>query len=396
MQRLVATIAVLLLFAPAATAEGNGTGPETDVATPVSTNTTLLDDILGGVGDAAQGLGDAVEGAGQGIGKGASAVGNALTVALAAVGKGAIAAVQGLGIAGAAVAGGLAGLVVSLGPAMGWLGGAITSGLFIAVTGAGKGIAIAAVAVADGFVFLALAIGDGFLAYAGLVGSMRPEAMPVAAFGTVVGVGAAGSAGAGGWAGLQALKKWGWLGTGLGGMAGFSRISNDELLEHPMRAQIFDVIKTHPGIHASQLAREMDVGWGTITHHLDKLQRAQMVTTRRVNNQKCFFEQGGEISRHDMQIASALKGDTASSIAAFVTHHPMTSQKQMAEALGISPALASFHVKKLVGLGVLEKMRHGKETLLTTSDGLRRVLESADPQMAAAFQNADGGFEFGS
>ena len=163
-----------------------------------------------------------------------------------------------------------------------------------------------------------------------------------------------------------------------------------------MRGQIFHVIKQNPGIHASQLAREMDVGWGTITHHLDKLQRGQLVTTRKVNNQKCFFEQGGEISRADMAIASALKGDTAQGIAQFVSVHPMTSQKAMAESLDISPALASFHVKKLVNLGVLEKFRHGKETLLTTSDGLRRVMTSNDPLAAAAMQKDDAGFEYGS
>jgi len=219
--------------------------------------------------------------------------------------------------------------------------------------------------------------------------------MPVVVFGSVTAVGAAGSAGAGGWAGFQALRKWGLLGSGLG-VAGFSRINDTELLEHPLRASIFDVIKTQPGIHASQLARELDVGWGTITHHLDKLQKASLVTTRKVNNQKCFFEQGGEISRQDMAIASALKGDTASGIAQFVSTHPMTSQKQMAEALEISPALASFHVKKLVNLGVLDKFRHGKETLLTTSDGLRRIMASGDPFQAAAMQADDAGFEYSS
>jgi predicted transcriptional regulator len=52
----------------------------------------------------------------------------------------------------------------------------------------------------------------------------------------------------------------------------------------------------------------------------------------------------------------------------------MTSQKSLSSDLGISPALASFHVKKLVGLGVLDKVRSGKETLLTTTDALRRIV----------------------
>lgn len=220
--------------------------------------------------------------------------------------------------------------------------------------------------------------------YASLVGAMRPDAMPPVAFGAVVASGAAGSAGVGGWAGWNVLRKWGWVASGAAGIPGFTRIADDELLEHPVRGDIFTMIRTNPGIHASQLARELGVGWGTISHHLDKLQKGHVVTTRKVNNQKCYFEQGGTVSRIDMEVASAVKGDTAGSIARFVHGHPMASQKQVAEALDISPALASFHVRKLVHLGVLDKMRHGRETLLTTSHAMRRLLES-DRNVAAAF-----------
>jgi DNA-binding MarR family transcriptional regulator len=369
MRTMTALLIALLLAAAPVAAQENVTSE-----LPEDPGDSALDNVVDAVGGAADAVGDAVSATGKGIGKGASALGGAITGMFSALGNGVVAMVAGLAAAGSIVAAGLLTGFASLGTPLTWLGSIGTGGIMATVTG----------------------IGDGFLAYIHMVGSMRPDAMPVAVFGAVASVGAAGSAGAGGWGGIQALKKWGMLGTGLAGVGGFSRISNDDLLEHPMRSNIFDVIKTHPGIHASQLARELDVGWGTITHHLDKLSRAQIVTTRRVNNQKCFFEQGGEISRQDMAIASALKGDTASGITDFVQHHPMTSQKNMAEALTISPALASFHVKKLVTLGVLEKVRHGKETLLTTSDGLRRVMASADPITSAAMQQQEVGFEYSS
>ncbi len=380
MKRIISlAVLALLLVAPASAQDTNSTAEKVQNATAGSP----LDGLLSAAEGAVNGVEGAVDSTGDGIGKGAGALGGALTQALVAIGGGAVAATAFVAHAGAAASAALADAVMAIGPVLGAIG-----------AGSAGGLAIAAIGLGDGFMFLAIGALNGVLAYAGFVQGLRPDAMPIAAFTAVTTAGAAGSVGAGGWAGMQALRKWGFLGTGLGGLAGFSRISNDELLDHPMRSQIFDVIKEHPGIHASQLAREMGVGWGTITHHLDKLQRGQMVTTRRVNNQKCFFEQGGEISRADMQIASALKGDTASSIAAFVQAQPMTSQKAMAEALDISPALASFHVKKLVNLGVLDKIRHGKETLLTTSDGLRRVMASSDPQVSAALQSADAGFEY--
>jgi DNA-binding transcriptional ArsR family regulator len=230
----------------------------------------------------------------------------------------------------------------------------------------GKGLASAIGWIAAQLAVLAAA-------YMSFVGSLRPSKMPQAVFNAVATTGTVASAGAAGY-GLWALaKKFGWL---LAPVAGFSRIANSELLEHPMRAQVFQVIQANPGIHASELSRKVGAGWGTITHHLEKLEKARLVTTRRVNNQKCYFEDGGKVSSQDMAVASAVRGDSAGQIAAYVAIHPMTSQKAMAEQLGMSAALASFHVKKLVGVGVLEKIRRGKETLLTTTQAVRRVMTS--------------------
>jgi predicted transcriptional regulator len=55
----------------------------------------------------------------------------------------------------------------------------------------------------------------------------------------------------------------------------------------------------------------------------------------------------------------------------------------------------SFHVKKLVNLGVLDKVRHGKETLLTTSEALRRVL-AAEQNPAVHAEIKDESFQYSS
>ncbi len=321
---------------------------------------SLLDKLLDEVGDAADSFGDAVGATAEGVQSGASAFFAFLSDAATALTDASAVVAAGFGAVGA-------GIVKGVGATFTAVGELFTAA--IAVAGTGVGLAAAFVAKA----------------YGSLIASLRPEGMSGAAYMGMTAGAATVSTGAGSWAGWQALKKWGWVGTGIAPIAGFSRISDEELLDHPVRSQIFTTIKQHPGIHASQLAREVGVGWGTVSHHLDKLAKASMVTTRKVNNQKCFFEQGGTISRQDMEAASAVKGDTAGAIAGFVHRHPMTSQKDLAEALGISAALASFHVKKLTNLGVLDKMRHGKETLLTTSQSMRRLLE-ADADLAVAME----------
>lgn len=361
--------------------------PSQAVNGTVDQGKSFLDKTLEGVNDAATGIGDAAQKTGDGVEKGASAVGRFFAEAGKAIGKAVMATGKTAGTAAAAVGHGLAAagtftgratLAIGLGSSLGISAAVLSVGSFTGQLAAGLGaasgfvVAEAGLAIAFASQAVAAVLRDGALAYIGLISHLRPDAVPVVVFGTVAVTGAAASTGVGGWAGWAALKKWGWLGSA--GIGGFSRIADDELLEHPLRSQIFQVIQTNPGIHASGLARQVGVGWGTITHHLEKLEKGQLVATRKINNQKCFFEQGGKVSRLDMSVAGAVKGDTVSDIAGFVLGHPMTSQKDMADALGLSPALVSFHVKKLVNLGVLDKVRHGKETLLTTSEALRRVL----------------------
>src|SRR5688572_4537122 len=274
---------------------------------------SLLDDVVHGVGDAAEGVGGAAEKAGKGVGTAADAIGHALVAAAKAVGKAvaagfsaaghaAVASTRFLAGTGAAASLGLSGALLGAGASVGFLSGALGSS-------AGSGVAVAGLALAQGLSAVAGLLKDGVLAYVGFVAGLRPGSMSPIVFATVATTGAAASGGIGGWAGWNALRKWGLLG-GLG-VAGFSRIDDGELLEHPLRQQIFQVIQAHPGIHASGLAREVGVGWGTITHHLEKLEKGSLVATRKVNNQKCFFENGGKVSRQDMAVASAVKGDTA-------------------------------------------------------------------------------------
>ncbi len=309
------------------------------------------------------------------LGQTLGSVGAAMERAAQAIADVAMATIKGIAFVGAAVGTGAAALVQGLGSALATLGiglgAAVTTAIAVTITATFQALGAAIAATGKAIAFL-------FAATWGLVSLLRPAAMPEPVFVAAASAGAAASASAGGWALWELARKYGILGA-----AGFSRISNDKVLDHPLRAQIFDLVKENPGIHASHIAREVGGGWGTVTHHLDKLQKAGMLTTRRVNNQKCFFEQGGQVSRQDMAVASALKGDTAAQITAFVQAHPMSSQKDVAEALGISAALASFHVKKLENLGVLEKMRQGKSTLLTTTESLRRLAASGDlPVMA--------------
>ena len=388
---LLLLAALMLVLVPAAaqpTAEAeeiaNGT---------VQKSKGIVEEAVEGLSAAADGAGQAAGSAADGAGHAAAAVGRFLAAVAGAIADGFVAAgslladgalAVGKGIAwvGAAVGRGLAAAGVALWDGLAFTGSVAWDGLaetlgLLADGAVAAGQALASAAAALGSAVAALAS-----LYAGFVASLRPRAMDPALFQALAVTGTAASAGVAGYGLWSLLRRFAWV-AGLPGIAGFSRIEDSEVLQHPLRSQVFQVIQASPGIHASELTRRVGTGWGTIVHHLDRLEKAKLVTVRRVNNQKCYFEAGGKVSRQDMAVASAVRSDSASQIAAFVSTHPMTNQKEMAAELGISPALASFHVKKLVALGVLDKVRQGKATLLTTTDALRRVMAGESAAVTA-------------
>lgn len=230
-----------------------------------------------------------------------------------------------------------------------------------------KGAGAAAGAVASGFVGVgALVLGLLQGLAEGLV-ALKPRSMDSQLYAGA----AAGSVGVAAF-GLQFGSSFAWkklfpLGVGLGL---FSRIDKDELLENDRRARIFDLIKSNPGIHLSEIARELDFAWGTTLHHLRKLRADHLILYKELGHHKSFFVNGSGLSEKQMEAMSLIKNGTLSRLAQYLETHPRVSLKELSEALQISPPLAAFHIRKLEKAGLVQKVRDGKSVRLSTTQAL--------------------------
>lgn len=142
-----------------------------------------------------------------------------------------------------------------------------------------------------------------------------------------------------------ALK--GVLGFGL-----FSRIADDKVLDHPTRRRIHEAIEAEPGIHFQALARQVEVGRGTLEHHLRKLTDAELVTVRRAPGYTCYFPKG-KVDRHFLDAAPALRSDGSRAVLQAVAAKPGTSSRDLAAHLGIAPSTVSYHLKRLETAGLV-------------------------------------------
>lgn len=151
----------------------------------------------------------------------------------------------------------------------------------------------------------------------------------------------------------------------LGGIPLYTRISKSALLENHVRQQIFDLITHNPGINVSEISRRLDIAWGTATHHLQKLRHEKLVSIRMTSNQKCYFPNGGTYTPREMDVMSAVKHPTAKQIAEFLIRNGPRCHRDISQALGLTPALVSFHTVKLIEHGVLARERQGRNTFFT-------------------------------
>ncbi|HVL47414.1 MAG TPA: winged helix-turn-helix transcriptional regulator [Candidatus Thermoplasmatota archaeon] len=181
-------------------------------------------------------------------------------------------------------------------------------------------------------------------------------------------------------AALNALRKVGWLSA----LPLYSRLMDRDILRHEGRAAIHRYVGAHPGAHTTQIADALGLGWGTAVYHLNLLESRKLVKARRAGNQRCYFA-AGAVAPEAQAATVAVKNDRARGIAQYVRDHPGATQKDVARALGMSAALASWHVKRLTAANVLSVERIGKSHALTLAAGGREAAAAgAEPATLTA------------
>lgn len=286
--------------------------------------------------------------------------------------------------AGSAIAGAATGTVEAVGAALGaigsgiaWLAGAAFDGVVALFTFLGAALAslarlaaTAVVAVASSVATLVGALFGALADAARTVGAAL--AWAATGLATLLGRGAraavenpretaivAGSAtGVGGLAWL--VRRFGFL----AGLPLYTRLAPGEMLDNGQRARVYEHIRAQPGATPTQLAEALGLGWGTITYHLARLEEGKLVTSKSYHHRKCYFAIGSDLDAAGRTAVAAMASDPARRIVEAVAAAPGITQKDVAARLDMSQALVSWHVKRLVGAGVLLTMKDGRSNTL--------------------------------
>lgn len=138
----------------------------------------------------------------------------------------------------------------------------------------------------------------------------------------------------------------------------YSRIPDDEVLEHPRRHRIYEIVKDVPGVHFRELRRRLDTGAGILEHHVRKLADANLVTVEETDSHRCFFEKG-RFDRDQRRALAGMKAHGARRVANAIERRADASLSEIAEEAGLAVSTVCHHVQRLEDLDVVEAERVG-------------------------------------
>ncbi|MDG6924215.1 MAG: helix-turn-helix domain-containing protein [Nitrososphaerota archaeon] len=155
------------------------------------------------------------------------------------------------------------------------------------------------------------------------------------------------------------------------------------------RAVIYEYIVDHPGTHVRELVRQLEIGMGDLQYNLDVLEKRGMITARRRGLRKFIFPSGvfGEKQR---ALLSALSTETERQILIFLAGNPNLTCNQIASLTNLTCATVSWHMKRLLELGLIDRVRVGRGTryqLLVDKIEIEKFIRSYHPSFWEKLSN---------
>lgn len=135
-------------------------------------------------------------------------------------------------------------------------------------------------------------------------------------------------------------------------------LRREELLRSPIRAAIVREVQRTPGIHYRELARVLGLSNGSLEYHLHLMERANILRPVRTNGRTLCFDAEAPPRPQEL-IPPGLERDILDRIRG----GKLDSIGTIALQLGLSYGQASYHVRQLRDLGLVDA-RRGNEGLV--------------------------------
>ncbi|HUR64697.1 MAG TPA: helix-turn-helix domain-containing protein [Candidatus Thermoplasmatota archaeon] len=128
--------------------------------------------------------------------------------------------------------------------------------------------------------------------------------------------------------------------------------------DHPLRAQIVQLLEAEPGLHHKEILRRLGRGNSVVSHHLRTLEREGRVVAKQGPRYRVYFLPTQEAPAHAALARSPLAARILEAL-----EEPATG-RELADRLGVAPSSVAFHVRRFQDAGIVVAHRVGREVVL--------------------------------
>ncbi|MFQ6061451.1 MAG: winged helix-turn-helix transcriptional regulator [Thermoplasmata archaeon] len=140
-----------------------------------------------------------------------------------------------------------------------------------------------------------------------------------------------------------------------------------DLLELETRRRIFEFISKYPGVHLRELERSMGMSVPLLDYHLRVLVKGGLVSVLESERYKRYYPRSSHIedvrtlSLKERKILALLRQKVPLSITLYLLRSGSARHGEISRELDIPSSTLSYHLKKLMKGGVVEKVAFGEE-----------------------------------
>lgn len=152
----------------------------------------------------------------------------------------------------------------------------------------------------------------------------------------------------------------------------------ERLLQSALRRQIVELVRENPGIPIGELMKRLPVGWGTLYHHLIKLERSGLLRAAVSGRRRLLYPGDAGPLGNDPDARSILRGRTAQRLARAIVANPGRSVAEIVDEMAESPRVIYYHVKRMLDAGLVSSSSETRYCSLTPTPRLVSMLQEME------------------
>lgn len=156
------------------------------------------------------------------------------------------------------------------------------------------------------------------------------------------------------------------------GTARQRRTSPENVLGHPTRSRILDLIRRGPGTTMGSLSQGLGIPRGTAAYHLRLLERIGVLDSHWTGHTRHFYAAGASVE--DRKGIAALHRQRALEIVHTVRARPGIGQRELLALIGMKRKVFRSYARSLVEAGLLDERRQGRYRVYASTERLERLL----------------------